>query len=1342
MDRELWRNFCARPAEETFEPLYAATRALVYTLCLRILRDPEAARDAFQAVYCRLLEVARRRGEKAEAVEVENIVYRLAVREADNLRHRRRRRAAMELPMDSLEVEVAGSGDPPPSIAVRREMRARVEELVATLPERYRLPVELHYFHGRSYAEIGRILGQPVGTVSVHLARALRKLDPLFSRAGLGRAVTVLVAIGAAGSLIAPPTALSASVVFAAAGAAAASGSVGAASAAAPSASILALGIVVMKTKAGIISLCVLLGLLGLSGLVVLRARSAAEPEVRIASTGARQGESGRVRVEEGQVGATGGAERAPVLPPGPVILGVVSDEETGEPVAGASVRHGKDSLPGDAILATDAAGRFEVRGLAAGRYQLWAWSDRHVRETCFVVVPESGETRVGMRLEQGFAVDVLVTDTEGGPIAGASIYGQPEVTSKNGASTDAEGRAVVLGVSRRNPHDIYAAKEGYGFAGAFQPVFEPDGERGSVTIALEREDRIHVVFAGRVADEDGLPVAGARVLWSQTGAESADSTTTGANGEYRLEAHSRSEHNQLSVLREGYAPAWEANPPRGTPESPGIVDFTLTAGHWIEGAVMDESGMPLAGALVVVYSKNEKGQIFETPLAPRPTTDARGRFRFERLPGPEVRLQVRGPGATFTEYGGWSLFEEWFAVDRAVTITLRREGVLSLRVADGETGEPVASFRVRHDGGYHDDWAVGHAVEKEDGRFVLGNLAQGKTYEVKVEAEGYLSARKAGLTAKTREAAEEVVFALGRGVTLAGVVFDADTGAPVSGATVLCGSSADDRPGISWDPSALSRLDNAEQVETRRDGSFAVIEGDRPATLLIRAPGYERAAILPAERGRFVQSGVLRVGLRGGASVVGTYYLRREAQASAEVYLRRIDGTTQNLERVTTDAAGRYEWSGLAPGAYKLGAVTASSSRRRVVLEREFELGPRERKTVDLGGDLGPFSLSGEVSERGRPVHGALVKVEARFAWHYRHLETLTDPDGRFEIHGLPAGEYEILVLRWEPETKWMKKVLQVSGDSRQDFAFPDAHRITGRVLFPAGSGEAAGKLTRIHLRALGRAKAAEDPDQISESGSATLANGEFAITGRFRGEYRLALGHEAEGVQVSVGFSTVFSLDNTSGDQHLDDLAAPPLGALRILIELDPPESPWPQSIAISLREGNEERWLNGIYLAGRESARLVEPVKAGDFVLVALAHAFLVDPPRMAIAIAPGRTPTVTLRLRATGVIHGAVADAANPAMEPILQRVTLRQAGHDGEPRVITLGPGGADALDLVDSPRDWVQGNRYGLTNLAAGEYEVTVEAAGYEPHRYTQVVTPGLFTPAPAVKLRPVPAAR
>ena len=47
---------------------------------------------------------------------------------------------------------------------------------LATLSERYRVAVTLYYFEDLSYAEIAKLLNQPVGTVKAHVHRALRLL--------------------------------------------------------------------------------------------------------------------------------------------------------------------------------------------------------------------------------------------------------------------------------------------------------------------------------------------------------------------------------------------------------------------------------------------------------------------------------------------------------------------------------------------------------------------------------------------------------------------------------------------------------------------------------------------------------------------------------------------------------------------------------------------------------------------------------------------------------------------------------------------------------------------------------------------------------------------------------------------------------------------------------------------------------------------------------------------------------------------------------------------------------------------------------------------------------------
>ena len=51
VQQKLWNAFRRQPSEATFRPLYESTRALVYTLCQRILRHEEDARDATAATY-------------------------------------------------------------------------------------------------------------------------------------------------------------------------------------------------------------------------------------------------------------------------------------------------------------------------------------------------------------------------------------------------------------------------------------------------------------------------------------------------------------------------------------------------------------------------------------------------------------------------------------------------------------------------------------------------------------------------------------------------------------------------------------------------------------------------------------------------------------------------------------------------------------------------------------------------------------------------------------------------------------------------------------------------------------------------------------------------------------------------------------------------------------------------------------------------------------------------------------------------------------------------------------------------------------------------------------------
>src|SRR5262245_3605551 len=170
-DTHAVETFFREPGEETFRAAYESTRRLVWTLCLRILRDPADAADAFQSAYCRLLGMARDPGLREPGVDPGEAVYRIAVREADRLRKERARRGARRVQRSELE-HMTKSDESPAEQVEKEEARRRVEAVVEALPERHRLPIQLHYLHGLSQREVARALGLPLATVAGRVSAA------------------------------------------------------------------------------------------------------------------------------------------------------------------------------------------------------------------------------------------------------------------------------------------------------------------------------------------------------------------------------------------------------------------------------------------------------------------------------------------------------------------------------------------------------------------------------------------------------------------------------------------------------------------------------------------------------------------------------------------------------------------------------------------------------------------------------------------------------------------------------------------------------------------------------------------------------------------------------------------------------------------------------------------------------------------------------------------------------------------------------------------------------------------------------------------------------------------
>ena len=180
-DRELLERFAHRrddAAEAAFETLLTRHGAMVLTVCRQVLGDSHAAEDAFQATF---LVVVRRAGSLRvrEPGCLGAWLHRVAYRIASKTRLVTARRRAREH-----RVARAGIDSPSPATD-HSELRSLVHEEVNRLPAKYRAPVVLCYFEGRTHDEAAAALGWPVGTVRGRLARARNLLRARLARRGL-----------------------------------------------------------------------------------------------------------------------------------------------------------------------------------------------------------------------------------------------------------------------------------------------------------------------------------------------------------------------------------------------------------------------------------------------------------------------------------------------------------------------------------------------------------------------------------------------------------------------------------------------------------------------------------------------------------------------------------------------------------------------------------------------------------------------------------------------------------------------------------------------------------------------------------------------------------------------------------------------------------------------------------------------------------------------------------------------------------------------------------------------------------------------------------------------------
>src|SRR5579883_101776 len=170
-DSSLLQRFVVNRDQAAFAAIVERHERLVFGVCKRVLGDSHAAEDAFQATF---LVLARKASVLDWQRPLSAWLYTVAMRLALRLRavaSRQHRSENVVALRRSTHEESANE-----AALETKEVHQVLREELQRLPERYRSPLVLCYFDGRTHAEAARAIGLPRGSIAKRIGEALAQL--------------------------------------------------------------------------------------------------------------------------------------------------------------------------------------------------------------------------------------------------------------------------------------------------------------------------------------------------------------------------------------------------------------------------------------------------------------------------------------------------------------------------------------------------------------------------------------------------------------------------------------------------------------------------------------------------------------------------------------------------------------------------------------------------------------------------------------------------------------------------------------------------------------------------------------------------------------------------------------------------------------------------------------------------------------------------------------------------------------------------------------------------------------------------------------------------------------
>ena len=169
---------CLAGQQEGFAELMARYKNLVFSIILRMTHNKEEVEDLAQEVFIKMYKNLAR---YSPDFKFSTWVMRITSNHVIDF-HRKRKHDTVSL--DAAENLASTSEESPEAALLAQEQAARVQKIVADLPDMYKIPIVLFHQKGMSYQDIAQKINEPLSKVKNRIFRGRKLLKERYLQLG------------------------------------------------------------------------------------------------------------------------------------------------------------------------------------------------------------------------------------------------------------------------------------------------------------------------------------------------------------------------------------------------------------------------------------------------------------------------------------------------------------------------------------------------------------------------------------------------------------------------------------------------------------------------------------------------------------------------------------------------------------------------------------------------------------------------------------------------------------------------------------------------------------------------------------------------------------------------------------------------------------------------------------------------------------------------------------------------------------------------------------------------------------------------------------------------------